>query len=202
MDNPYELYLTKPTYTKGDVKTLYDLVWYCGKIPNNTTITTLPEENANYIREALPNVTDCISMLYACSALTSVDTTGWDTSNVTNMSSMFNICYVLTNLDVSRWNTNNVTNMGAMFGNCWALKTLDLSNWNTSNVTNMNWMFNECESLTTITGVIDMKSCNVYKNMFDGCTKLSGVKIKNPPDGITATSGIGGLVAGKYEIVS
>ena len=47
-----------------------------------------------------------------------------------------------------------------------------------------------------------MKSCNSHINMFFGCTKLAGVKIKNPPSGITATSGIGGLTAGKYEIVS
>ena len=47
-----------------------------------------------------------------------------------------------------------------------------------------------------------MKSCISYDDMFYHCTKLTGVKIKNPPSGITATSGIGGLDAGKYEIVS
>ena len=63
-------------------------------------------------------------------------------------------------------------------------------------------MFNSCYALRTIKGVIDMKSCISYYNMFYGCNKLTGVKIKNPPSGITATSGIGGLEAGKYEIVS
>ena len=42
-------------------------------------------------------------------------------------------------------------------------------------------MFNNCYNLTTIKGVIDMKSCTDYKDMFNNCTKLSGVKIKNPP---------------------
>ena len=47
-----------------------------------------------------------------------------------------------------------------------------------------------------------MKSCTKHDGMFMACPKLTGVKIKNPPSGITATSGIGGLAAGKYEIVS
>ena len=47
-----------------------------------------------------------------------------------------------------------------------------------------------------------MKSCTSCNNMFHNCPNLTGVKIKNPPSGITATSGIGGLAAGKYEIVS
>ena len=89
-----------------------------------------------------------------------------------------------------------------MFDACTRLTTLDLSNWDTSKVTDMSHMFEDCTSLTTIRGIIDMKSCTSYDNMFRYCDKLTGVKIKNPPSGITATSGIGGLAAGKYEIVS
>ena len=95
-------------------------------------------------------------MLKGCKALTSVDTTGWDTSNITNMDSMFWDCNKLTNLDVSKWDT--------------------------SNVTNMSWMFDYCTSLTTIKGVIDMKLCTSYDNMSNGCTKLTGVKIKSRPN--------------------
>ena len=254
VDNPYIFYLNKPTWTKGDIKKVYNLVRYYEKIPNYDTITTLPEENANYIKEALPNVTSCYDMLANCSALTYIDTNGWDTSKVTDMGnlfygcsslatldvskwntskvndmfSMFYFCESLTTLDVSKWDTSNVTNMGSMFIYCNALTTLEVSNWNTSNVTDMSYMFNGsnklasldvsnwdtsnvtnmrymfryCSSLTTITGVIDMKSCNSYDNMFTGCSKLTGVKIKNPPAAITNTSGIGGLSAGRYEIVS
>ena len=140
-----------------------------------------------------------------CTKLTSIDTTGWDTSKITNMCCMFISCTSLTTLDVSNWDTSNVKYMYNMFEHCESLTTLDLSNWNTSNVTDMYAMFRYCNSLTTITGVIDMKSCTSfwqYTDMFKYCTKLTGVKIKNPPSGITDTSGIGGLAAGKYEIVS
>ena len=178
------------------------MVRYYEKIPNYSTITTLPEENANYIKEALPNVTDCNSMLYSCGNLTSIDTTGWITSKVTNMDSMFYSCKSLTTLDVSKWDTSKVDDMRFMFSYCNSLSTLDVSNWDTSKVTVMDRMFYRCSTLTTIKGVIDMKSCSSHINMFFGCTNLTGVKIKNPPSGITATSGISGLAAGKYEIVS
>ena len=92
--------------------------------------------------------------------------------------------------------------MEDMFNHCESLTTLDVSNWDTSKVTNMRYMFGWCYELTTIKGIIDMKSCTSYDGMFHNCPNLTGVKIKNPPSGITSTSGIGGLKAGKYTIVS
>ena len=47
-----------------------------------------------------------------------------DTSNVTNMSNMFSDCSALTSLDVSGWDTSNVIYMSYMFNNCSALKTI------------------------------------------------------------------------------
>ena len=235
VDNPYNFYLNKPTYTKGEIlKKIYNLVRYYKNIPNYDTITTLPEENADYIKEALPNVTSCHCMMgdyYSgggCKVLTSIDTTGWDTSNITDMSDMFAICNKLQTIDVSKFNTSKVTDISVMFSSCKALKTLDVSKWDTSNVTSMNCMFQSCITLTTldasnwdtskvtdmsgmfdgcwslktIKGIIDMKSCDSCDDMFRGCYLTSPVKIKNPPPGITATSGIGGLDAGQYEIVS
>ena len=161
------------------------MVRYYEKIPNYDTITTLPEENANYIKEALPNVDSCNSMLYSCEKLTSIDTTGWITSKVTNMDGMFYNCKALTTLGVSNWNTSNVTSMDSIFSNCESLTTLDLSKWDTSNVIYMSYMFRYCNALTTIKGVIDMKSCTSYYNMFGYCNNLTGVKIKNPPSGFT-----------------
>ena len=117
--------------------------------------------------------------------------------NYTSKSALDTNTQILLNSGCYDFNT-----MNNMFEYCHSLTTLDVSKWDTSNVTDMSYMFYDCSNLTTITGVIDMKSCTSYHNMFTGCTKLTGVKIKNPPSGITATSGIGGLAAGKYEIVS
>ena len=171
------------------------------------------------------NVTDMNHMFYDCQALTTIDLSNFDTSNVFDMNNMFGGCYALTSLDLSNFNTSKVTIMSSMFGdcralttidlsnfdtsnvigmssmfyNCYALTSLDLSNFNTSNVTNMWYMFGYCNSLEHIEGIIDMKSCNIYDNMFYNCTKLSGVKIKNPPDDFESKTY---LSSSQYEIVS
>lgn len=115
---------------------------------------------------------------------------------------MFGDCASLTKLDLSKWDTSKVIDMSGIFSGCSNLSSLNVSTWNTSKVTSMDSMFFDCKNLTTIKGIIDMSSCTNYKDMFYDCPNLTGVKIKNPPSGIDATTGIGGLAAGKYEIVS
>ena len=126
-------------------------------------------------------VTDMHSMFQGCHNLTSLDISNFNTSNVRDMSIMFYGCSSLTSLDLSSFDTSNVTEMMGMFYDCSSLTTLDLSSFDTSNVITMWRMFCNCYNLTTIKGVIDMKSCTGYMNIFNNCTKLSGIKIKNPP---------------------
>ena len=145
------------------------------------------------------NVTDMDDMFEYCTSLTTLDVSKWNTSKVTSMGYMFDECNSLTNLDVSKWDTSKVTDMFGMFWNCKSLTNLDISNWDTSKVTDMSYMFGGCVSLTTIKGVIDMKSCTSYDNMFKNCSKLKGVKIKNPAAGFEIESG---LTKDQYEIVS
>ena len=116
---------------------------------------------------------------------------------VTDMSSMFWFCSDLTSLDLSNFDTSNVTDMSDMFVGG-VFTSLDLSNFNTSNVTNMSAMFDACEYLTNIKGIIDMKSCKDYNDMFYNCPKIKGVKIKNPPAGFDGA----GLSKSQYTIVS
>ena len=111
---------------------------------------------------------------------------------------MFAWCNSLTSLDLSNFDTSKVTDMNSMFYYCSSLTSLDLSNFDTNNVTNMSDMFHNCYSLTTITGIIDMKSCTNYTHMFTNCSKLKGVKIKNPPAGFNGA----GLSSSQYTIVS
>lgn len=49
-----------------------------------------------------------------------------DTSNVTNMGSMFSDCTALTSLDVSGWDTSKVTNMSNIFYSCIRLQFVTL----------------------------------------------------------------------------
>jgi surface protein len=66
------------------------------------------------------------------------------------MYEMFVACSDLTSLDLSSFDTHNVTNMGEMF--CWdrRLESLDLSNFDTTNVTSYFHMFYDCSSLKYI----------------------------------------------------
>ena len=112
------------------------------------------------------------------------------------MSNMFDSTDLLS-LDLSNFYTSNVKDMSWMF-NGGRFYELDLSSFDTSKVEDMCSMFSWCDSLTTIKGVIDMKSCTSYDYMFGGCTKLSGVKIKNPPDNFDGA----GLSSFQYTIVS
>ena len=118
---------------------------------------------------------------------------------VTDMILMFFDCPHITKLDVSNLNTSKVIYMNFMFDNCSKLTELDLSGFVTSKVTNMSYMFDNCSNLTTIKGVLDMKSCEYYENMFHNCPKLRGVKIKNPPVDFESVSG---LSNSQYIVVS
>lgn len=84
------------------------------------------------------------------------------------------------NGDDKLWDTSALTSMRSMFAQCAYLRNLDLSHFDASKVTDMTDMFNYCNHVSTIKGVIDMKSCTKYENMFF-CCYASGIKIKNPP---------------------
>ena len=89
-------------------------------------------------------------MFDMCTALTYVNTEGWDTSNVTDMTYMFYKCQSLTSVDLSNFNTSKVTNMYNMFYNCNKLAQIDISNWNIKESTYMSSMFAYCSSLVSI----------------------------------------------------
>ena len=94
--------------------------------------------------------------------------------------------------------TSNVTNMCWMFSDCSSLTSIP--KMDTSKVTNMSDMFYGCNSLMSIPWEINMQSCKIYADMFTGCTKLTGVKLKNVPKDFNATTA--GLKDGQYTIVS
>ena len=136
------------------------------------------------------NVFAMYGMFNFCENLNALDLSNFDTTNVYDMSYMFGNCENLTTLDLSSFDTSNVTSIHNMFDSCSNLTSVDISNFDTSNVTKMWKMFYGCSNLTTIKGIIDMKSCEDYEDMFYNCPKLRGVKIKNPPAGFESVSGL------------
>jgi surface protein len=100
--------------------------------------------------------TDLSGMFQGCTALTTVNTTEWDTSNVTTMQTMFYGCESLVSLDLSNFDTGNVTNMGAMFYQCYELQSLDLSNFDMSNVDLAANMLGSCTKLH----ILELSNCS------------------------------------------
>ena len=137
-----------------------------------------------------------------CYLLPSIDVSGWDTSSVIDMHEVFNSCKKVTSLDLSRWNTSKVTDMRAMFIYCDALTSIKINNWDTSKVRNMSKMFEECRNLTTIEGVLDLKSCTDYEDMFSQCDSLTSIKVKNLPTDIDTFCRGAGISKDKVTIVS
>ena len=152
------------------------------------------------------NVTSMSHMFFWRHNLDTIDLSNFDTSNVTSMNRLFDGCYYLYSINLAGFNTSKVTNMGSMFYNCQSLTWINLHSFDTSNVSIMWEMFYNCSNLVTIEGIIDMKSCTDYgtidsngdSRMFAKCSKLKGVKIKNPPAGFDGA----GLSASQYTIVS
>ena len=153
-----------------DYTPTYIYRWFSGNIVLETI------EGLEYLNTSA--VTDMSQLFYDCSALTSLDLTGFDTSNVTNMNDMFSGCWDLTSLDLTGFDTSNVTSMNGMFSGCWDLTSLDLTGFDTSNVTSMSNMFSNCLNLTSLdlTG-FDTSNVTTMADMFRDCTSLTSLDV-------------------------
>ncbi|MBR1506484.1 MAG: Ig-like domain-containing protein [Eubacterium sp.] len=144
---------------------------------------------------------DCTALFAKCTALTTVDMSGVNTSNVTDMSHMFYGCTALTDVkddfntakvtdmsymfyndtrlasvETDTFNTQNVTDMRCMFYYNSKLASVDLSGFNTSKVTNMKQMFYNCGTLKSLDfSGFDMSKVTSLEGFLDTCTGLTSV---------------------------
>ena len=120
--------------------------------------------------------------------------------NLTTLSYTFSGYDKVEKIDVSGWDTSKIVSMQSVFDSCKSIREIDLTSWDTSNCKSFSGLFSHCSNLEHIEGVIDMRSCVKeiappivdfhYSNMFKGCDKLQGVKIKNPPETFMQTLSI------------
>ena len=183
VDNPYIDNLEERLEISSLIKkALVSLTYYArDNIANYQTITTIPQENIEYLSGGLA-ASSCICMFENCKQLTSIPWNEFDidTSKVTNMTSMFQNCEALTSLNLSSFDTSKVTNMRYMFYNCIALTSLDLSNFDTSKVTNMSSIFNSCNALTSLNlSSFDTSQVTSMFSMFNSCNALKEIICPN-----------------------
>ena len=189
------------------INNFVDLSYYGKKHNSNyKTITSLPDNQLNYLRsglkvdkmnnfmdgcsklESLPkldgidtsNVDNMKELFHKCESLKSLDISNFNTSKVTDMGDMFYECHKLTSLDVSNFDTSKVTNMYGTFYECKSLKSLDVSHFDTSKVTNMNSMFDECNNLTSLdVSHFDTSKVTDMGAMFAFCHKLTSLDVSH-----------------------
>lgn len=123
------------------------------------------------------------------------DLSEFNTDKITDMSSMFENSFIGWDVYLESFNTEKLVNTSKMF---YGSQMLSLSMFSTSNVKDMSHMF-ENSSINIINGVIDMKSCTNYTNMFTNCFYTGIIQIINPPANFDPN--IAGLMEGQYEIV-
>ena len=124
-------------------------------------------ENCNYLSEIVgiqylntSEVTEMHNMFLACSSLTSLDLSGFDTGKVTIMDKMFFNCSKLKTIYVSdSFTTGNVTSSGQMFHLCTSLS--GACSYNSGNANDANYA-NYTTGYFTKYGTVDKGSYVVY----------------------------------------
>ncbi|WEV72383.1 BspA family leucine-rich repeat surface protein [Bifidobacterium sp. ESL0790] len=126
-------------------------------------------------------LTTMANLFKACSKLTTIDLSGWETDKAQDMSHMFDGDANLTNIiginDWTRGTTDTLTSIASMFNGCAKLTTaLNLSGWKTGLVTDLSNMFDGDAALTTLdTTGWSIVSATTTANMFNGCANLSEI---------------------------
>ena len=162
----------------GKVTNVASVFRGCEKVTKIIGIETFVTDGTTHIN----------TMFNDCRKLTSIDTSGWDTSKVKffgtpsswSYGGMFENCESLTEIKgLDKWNFSSATdkNFGRIFKGCKSLTTIDLRSWDMSKFTDIGGMFENCSNLTSI----DVRGWNVsnnveYYRMFQNCPKLIEIK--------------------------
>ena len=114
-------------------------------------------------------------MFMECRGLTTVKgIEGWDVSSLKATNNMFADCQGLQTINVANWNTASMLNTTAMFSNCTALKSIDISKWDMSKATTNSAMFSYCENLTKLT--LPKSLTTISAGFAQECTRLTTIE--------------------------
>lgn len=143
------------------------------------------------------------------SSITRINSLPNSVKNIPKIVSLQNFisgCTKLEFADLSGTNYGEIVDIGGMVSSCTVLKTLDLTGM-TLKPKYASLAFSNCYELTEIKGVVfDFSAVTNLKNienMFLGCNRLTGIKVKNIPNNdIAAFEKATKLTSSQYTIVS
>lgn len=84
---------------------------------------------------------DCQMFFRACSNLTTIDLSIFDTTDVTSMSSFLRSCPKVTSVDIRSWNVAKMTTLTSLFNSCTLLASINMTGLNFAAVTNIGSAF-------------------------------------------------------------
>lgn len=136
--------LTTLDLSNWDMSNCINVVQMFRSCTSMTTLT-LPD---NFVTTNMTSLYRVFSDL----AVSTLNTTGWNTSALTSIAESFHTCSNLVNIDTSGWVLSNITSMNSMFVNCSNLSTVDVSSWGCSSLATADLAFFNCSS-SSITGL-------------------------------------------------
>ncbi|MCH5211706.1 MAG: Cna B-type domain-containing protein [Oscillospiraceae bacterium] len=126
---------------------------------------------------------DMSRMFYNCSALKSLDVSGWDLdcSGKIDMGYFFHSCTNLTGIDgIKDLNMSRVKNIRYMFEDCTSITSLDLSGWDLSSAVSVDHVF--AGSGVTELNISDWRLesiSDIGSNFLNGCSNMETVYMDN-----------------------
>jgi len=155
------------------------------------------------------------SMFNGCINLTTVVTTGLDTSQMTSVTNMFGSCTSLTSLDVTNFDIGNLTSFLNMFTGCTNLAPINISGWDTSAITDLFGMFSTCYAMESNMPLVDditlvTRATNMYHLLDIGTAKYTQMLIdwnaQSHQSNVTFSAGVttytSGATAARAALVS
>ena len=121
-------------------------------------------------------ITTCNFMFQNCHSLRVVDTSTWALRNIINLAFPFFYCTALESINLSGFNGSPLTSIEGLTQWCSALKSLDMSTINCSRVEQMNQLCFACGSLETVNwSGCQFISVTNAANAFAGCDALTNI---------------------------
>ena len=110
-----------------------------------------------------------------------------DTSESNSMYCMFNGCSALETIDVSGFNTSNVTSVAFMFGGCSNLTALDLSGFDTRSVTSAGAMFSGDSNLKELKVGANFSFDKITSKVSNAFSNVTDLRVTVVPKSATST---------------
>ena len=157
----------------GKIQLTYDAQYTFSDIDNADCFTALSAISGMNLLDT-SGCTDMVGMFKSCTALKSLDLSGFDTAHVTDTRDMFIYCGALETVNLSGWNTENLKRASNMFWDCESLTALDLSSFVTPKLESMSYMFYGCKAMTSLdVSHFRVENVDDFGHAFENCESLT-----------------------------